>query len=266
MVRLSLAIVVAASVLLACSVLTSLEQLAPTSDAGGPHDDGSSALDARVDAGPYVFVDDFNNRDSPDGGLGNGWVSKDVSFHLASEVVTRVVTNSKEYLDNIQTRPSSESIRDVEVSVELTLPMVAPCSPQIHARVDTSTLPVANTLDSYIFFLDNDGTYTHWIVGRQHGGQQTPDTIDKVTTSSAAQAGVTLRLTLRVKGTNPVSLFASVEQNLSAAWQMLGSVTTTDPTGLALTKAGVVGFGAGKGSGYETTGEYFYDNFSATGL
>lgn len=265
----------AASIGLACSVLTSLDQLAPTGDAGGdaftradaePRVDSSSRDAGGVDAAPYVFVDDFN-RVAPDaGGLGKDWVSKNVSFELTNDTVSRLVTNSNEYLDNIQTRPSSERVRDVEVSIELTLPTVAPCSPQIHARVDTTTLPLANTLDSYIFYLDNDGTYTHWVIGRQHGGQQTPDTIDKLSASSAIQSGIALRLTLRVQGVNPVSLFASIEQKLNATWQMLGTVTTTDATGLALTNAGVVGFGAGKGTGYELTGEYFYDNFSAMGL
>jgi hypothetical protein len=266
---------VAASLACACSVITSLDQLSLTDggvDAGTDVGvDSSIVPDAATDTihtdtgSAYVFADDFN-RSATDGGLGNGWVSKDVSFELGNAEVTRVVTNALEYQDNVQTRPASESVGDVEVSIELVMPKAAPCSPQIHARVDTSTVAIAGTLDSYMLYLDNDGTYTHWIIGRQHGGQPLPDTIATLTASSAVQDGVKMRLTLRVQGKNPVTLFGSIERYSGSMWETLASTSTSDSTGLQITKDGVVGFGAGKGTGYETTGEYSYDNFSAKGL
>jgi hypothetical protein len=256
---------------LACSVLTSLDQLTPTLDAGV---DASSPIDARTDTlqvtsdggdaatKPYAFSDDFNRADN-DGGLDNGWIAKNAAFAIVSNAASRVVNDGKDYQDNIQTRPSTESVGDVEVSVEVVVPTVAPCSPQIHARVDPTSVSVPNTLDSYVLYLDNEGTYTHWIVGRQHGGQANPDTLDTLVASSPVEAGVPLRLTLRVQGTTTVNLFASVEHKVNSAWVPLVSHASTDTTGLRIDKPGVVGLGAGKGTGYETTGEYFYDNFIA---
>lgn len=273
MVRRLTGLVAGFVVLAACSVLTSLDQLAPT-DAGvdasldsKTNDDGSAQQDAAADGAPkpYAFSDGFDRADT-DAGLGNAWVAKGPTLAVRNKAAMRVVNDGNEYQDNIQTRPVGESVGDVEVSVELTLATVAPCSPQIHARVDTSTVSLPSTLDSYIFYLDNDGTYTHWIVGRQHGGQPLPDTVDMLTATAAVEANVPVRLTLRVQGTNPVTLTGTVERMGDGGWETLASHASSDATGLRIEKAGVVGLGTGKGNGYETTGQYSYDNFSAKSL
>lgn len=207
----------------------------------------------------YSFADDFDRPDT-DGGLGNGWIAKGNTFLIHSNTAERVVNDGNDYADNIQTRPPSEAVGDVEVSVELKLTSLTPCSPQIHARVTPGSVSVANTLDSYILYLDNDATYSTWIVARQHGMATTPDPLDKLT--ATLDAGSWFRLTLRVTGSNPVVLFASIEKKSGANWTPIASHSTNDATSVRI-EQGVVGLGAGKGLGYETTGQYAYDNFIA---
>ncbi len=270
------ALLLAFGALTACSVLTTLDDLRPSTD-GGPGTDAGADTNSVADSPPdivgvdssndgtakYSFVDDFERPDT-NGGVGNGWVAKGNTFLIHTGVAERVVNDANEYFDNIQTRPSGESVGDVEVSVELRLTSLTACSPQIHARVIPGTVNLPGSLDSYLLYLDNDGTYANWAVARQRG-TATSVTLDKLIASAPLDITTWFRITLKVVGANPVTLSASIEKRNGVSWSMLAAHTLTDSTPLRLDLPGVVGFGAGKGTGYETTGQYAYDNFMAIG-
>ena len=225
-------------------------------DASGVQGDTASA-----DAAP-AFTDSFDRADSSS--LGNAWAEKTSgTYQIASQQVAR--TNfAKDYRDSIVVRPQAEDLLDVEVAVEFTVGHVPPGYPQIHARVQRSTLGTPNTLDGYLLYIDGlagNGVMTAKVT-RQHG-TVLPPPLTTFTLSPELVLGGTYRLRLAVRGTSPVMLDGIIEQRNGGTWSAIGSVSTIDTDVTAVTTAGAVGFDVGQP---EAAGYYTYDHFAYTPL
>jgi hypothetical protein len=221
---------------------------------GGAVDGGSSSDASAADAA--IFADDFGRADGMT--IGNGWVQKYLpAFQLSAGRVERLFPDmNHDFPDNIVYRPVSESMLDVSVAVDMYLAM-APGYPQIHARIQPSTVTTAGMLDSYILFVN--GTTTTAIIARQHGGSSGYTTVGTVNISPALATGTRYRMILTVTGTSPVTLTGAI-QDLSGAIPMsVGTATVADSASNRITTPGTVGFAGGRP---EVDGNYFYDNFT----
>jgi hypothetical protein len=281
-------VVVLPPALLACSLAVDLDGL--TGGPGAPVEDGGGKLDVSLDVpsapldGPVgdaaidslppidaalldaadaslAFVDDFAR---PDGTvIGNGWIQKyPPAFLLQSaSVVRQYPSSSFDFVDNIVYRPPSESVLDVEVSIEVKLSLDPPGFPQLHARVQPSSVATSGQLDSYFIYIDNAMSQAY--VARQHGGSSGFTNLATLTMSPPLTTTATYRLRLDVTGTNPVVLTGFVEQLVVGSWQTLQSASYDDTDSTAITTAGTVGFSGGRP---ESTGIYSYDVFTRTPL
>jgi hypothetical protein len=271
----TLVIVCIAAFFVGCTVLTDLDGF--TGGAGAELDgaapdatpDGAAqeaggldaTLDGAVDSGLYSFSDDFNRADSPT--LDNGWLAKNPAFKIAAGAAVRARQSSLDYTDLIVSRPPSESVRDVQVSVELKFSSTTSTSyPQLHARVQTANLGGSGVLDDYLLFPENGGK-SSMTLARNHS-TLVFSTLSTFPLASPLDATHTFRLLLRVTGVSPVVLFGSVERYDAPNWTTLGSASVQDTDAAsALVKPGVVGLSAGSP---DATGLYAYDNFVAQGL
>ncbi len=265
-----------------CSLLTNLDDLAgPDADGGGSGTEGGARDDATAPgadgaagdgaggdgaadgdaAAKYTFTDDFNRADTVSG-LGNGWNEKFVGFRLAGGQAERFQMGTYDYRDTIASRPSAETVGDVDVSVEFRFAPANAGYVQVHARVQTATLAQGGALDSYILFrnlnVDDGKTFT---IARQRG-TATFVSLKDFQSSSVVGSAAKYRLRLRVTGSSPVTLAGSVEIQNSTTWDMLGAATVQDTAAQRIDGPGVVGISAGN----DPTEAYVYDNFVATGL
>lgn len=263
-----------------CSLLTSLDGLSGTdADAGtttvnegGARDDATTdggaeaTTDATTDGGAeattkYAFTDDFNRPDTT-GGLGNGWKEKLVGLRLAGGEAECFNTGSGDYRDTIASRPSSETVGDVEASVEFRFKVGGGGYVQVHARVQTATVSQPGVLDSYVLFRNlNVADGKTFTIARQRNNDIFTSLRD-FQASSSIDTSIKYRMRLRVTGTSPVELAAVVEREAGAGWTELASTTFSDTAGNRITSPGVVGISGGN----DPTGVFAYDNFSAQGL
>ena len=113
--------------------------------------------------------------------------------------------------------------------------------PQLHARIQASTVDVPNTLDDYLFF--PQGNSTTMIVARNNGTSSYTQ-LGAITLGAALDTLHTYRFTLSVQGSSPV--------NLS------GMVGAADTSAEQITSSGAAGFSGGSG---DLTHQFTYDNF-----
>ncbi|MBX3188171.1 MAG: hypothetical protein KF819_14210 [Labilithrix sp.] len=260
-----------------CSLLTSLDGLSSGDVAaeGGDGDAGDAgdavvtdaALeDAATDApdGGYLFRDEFDRADTASGLGGRDWVEKTPAFRVASGAALRFKPPSggMNYRDSIASRPPSEAVADVDVSLEFEFLVGGGGYVQVHARVQTSTVGAAQTLDSYLFFrnlnFSDDRTFT---LARQRGNA-TFTTLTDFQTSVPIDTNTRYRIRLVATGTMPVSLVGTVEQRVSDTWTEIGRGTASDTSQSRISTSGVVGISAGN----DSTGVFRVDNFEARGL
>jgi hypothetical protein len=219
------------------------------------------AVTAPPDAAP-TFVDTFDRSDTVFGLGGNGWSEKtSPTFKITSQHVQRI-DFTRDYRDSLAYLP--DDVLDVDVSMEMTVGHAPPGYPQIHARVQRSTLATANTLDGYLLYVDGlagDGLMTA-MVTRQHGATLPPP-LATFTLSPELAVGQSYRLRLIVRGTAPVQLDAFVEHRAAETWTTIGTISTIDTDATAVVTAGAVGFDVGQP---EAAGYYTYDTFTYTAL
>ena len=256
-----------------CSLFVSLDELsdggvdasvadAPGTDALGDAStgsDGSTVVDAS-DAAPAPFLDDFNRPDAVL--LGNGWIEKTSSvFSIDTDSVLRapIVDGGPNYPDYVAYRPIGEDIADSEISVELVFSSSVSGYPQIHSRIQQNTVSAVGNLDSYLFYIPDDPSRA--ILSRTRGLENLSD-LTTATLSESLTVGERYRLTLRVSGSNPVSLLGRVEHFTASTWQTIGQTTFLDSDPTRLDDAGSVGFSASTAD----SDLYRYDNFMRTPL
>jgi hypothetical protein len=226
----------------------------------GSRSDATDDTTTPIDAAP-TFVDTFDRGISI---LGNGWTEKNPgTFAISSQHVIRT-DYTRDYRDSLASRPVSEALADVEVSIEFTVGHLPPGYPQIHARVQSATIATPNTLDGYLLFIDGtDGTGLMTAdITRQHGTSLPPPLVTFALSPPLA-LGNTYRLRFAVSGASPVKLDGFVELQSGTAWSTIGMVSTTDSGVTAVVQPGVVGFDAGQP---EAAGYYTYDQFTYRAL
>lgn len=245
---------------------------APTVDGGaqvsdGGSRDGSSSSDATRDDGraKYEFRDEFTRQDTASGLGGNGWRERSPAFRIDEGTALRLNASpgAANYRTAIATRPDAESVLDVEVRVDVIfLSSVTSSFPQVHARVQPSSLATGAGLESYIFFRNaNFPEGKTFTIARQRG-DGIFETLKDFNATEAPAATTVMRLRLRVKGTSPVELDATVEIKEAGNWLEIGSEKVTDSTSSRIQTPGVVGFSGG-GEGSDT---FAYDDFEAKEL
>jgi hypothetical protein len=179
-----------------------------------------------VASGSQVFFDGFNRANS--GNLGNGWTEKmPVAFSLSGNAVVGTDTYPYGFPDNIVTRPSNEDQLNVEVAREFVRQSQASnfSFPQVHARIQRNTLSLPETIESYIFFVDE----TLAPPGAAVFAVQPPVVgvyecvMVAIPFPSPLQVGSRYRLRFRVEGTYPVQLSGIVERFDGAQWQVFVS-------------------------------------------
>ena len=217
--------------------------------------------DGATDPAP-PFIDAFDRVDSTS--LGNSWIEKSFgTYEIASQHVARR-NFAGDYRDLIAVRPAEEDLLDVELSIDFTVGNIPPGYPQIHARVQRSTIATANTLDGYLLYVN--GTAGNGVmfgnVTRQHGSILPPP-LATFTISPELALGQTYRLRLAVRGASPVQLDGFVEHQAGSSWTVIGSVSMVDTDVTAVAAPGAIGFDAGQP---EAAGYYTYDNFTYTSL
>jgi len=236
-----------------CSLLVDLADLNGTSDTS-PSGDAHDELvgDAGVDG---YFFDDFDRPD--DASIGNGWLEKDPrEWKLADGSVLRA-PHGPNYDDNVVYRPASEDLADVKASIEFVLLGTTSSNfPQVHARVQSSTVGIPNNLDAYILAID--GTTTGARIDQAHGAA--PNVLTNFAVSPPLVVGERYRLTLSVAHVPP-TLLGSVEHwdPNAASWQTIGTGAILDSTDASIDTPGSVGFAGGYQDG---DGGYAYDNFT----
>lgn len=191
---------------------------------------GSNPLPFYVIAsGNTAFVDNFNRANSAT--IGNGWTEKNPSaFAITNNEVTSVDTTPIDFHDNIVYRTSSsEDLLNVEVTEEFRRINGTVRFPQLHARVQRSTLGFEDTLESYIlYFEDNLPSPGALAIAVQPAITNQPECI--MTTIALPQAldqTSRYRLRFRVQGSYPVQLTGFIERYDGNAWQVMNSGTMT---------------------------------------
>ena len=212
-----------------------------------------------LDAQSSYFSDDFNRADNAD--IGNGWTEKfPVAFSLQGGQVTGIETYLIDYADfhdAIVYRPAGEDQRDVEVGMEFVRGPGGTAFPQVHARVQRDSIDVQNTLQSYIFFIDDyevaPGAAVIAVVRPVYGELECY--LSSIPLPSALQESQRYRLRFRVTGDYPVTLTGIVDRFNGQTWEEFASGTVVhdnntppgsfcDPgtTPAPISTAGAVGF------------------------
>jgi hypothetical protein len=184
------------------------------------------------DGSVAYFFDGFNRANNAV--IGNSWTEKyAAAFSLQDgEVVSTTTPDGFTY--NIMYRPAAEDRLNVENSVEFRrLPnqnvITFANYPQLHARVQQNTVAQFNTLDSYIFFIDDLSVAPRamFAITRTRPDQWWECYIQALPLPSALVVGSRYRLRFTVTGTAPVVLSGSVDQYSNGAWITMASGTAT---------------------------------------
>jgi hypothetical protein len=206
-------------------------------------------------SGNPPFIDSF---DRPNGAVGNGWLEK-VSGRF-SLMESKLVVLDGEWKRHILYRPFEENILDVEVSAELSWTSVNPsvdCDATLMARIVPSTVSSpGGSATAYAVFIDDTNEIA---ISRLENDTETK--LRNVDLPSNVNTTDYYRMSLRVSGTNPVMLSASLEKREpSGAWTNLRTITTQDENNARIQTAGTVGLTADVHSSFR------YDNFTRTKL
>lgn len=185
------------------------------------------------DGSVAYFFDGFNRANNAV--IGNGWTEKNAAaFSLQDgEVVSTTTTNG--FTQDIMYRPAAEDRLNVENSVEFRrLPnqneLAFANYPQLHARVQQNNVAQFNTLDSYIFFIDDASVAPRAmfaVTRAPQPGERWECYIQALPLPSALVVGSRYRLRLTVTGTAPVVMNGSVDQFSNGAWTTMASGTAT---------------------------------------
>jgi hypothetical protein len=233
-------------------------QAADASAEDGPGAPVDAAIDAMPDAPPSnLFVDMFSRADAAD--IGNGWIEKvPATFSLAGGEVVRIQTTTS-YRDNMVYRPTSEDVRDVEVSIRVRFVQTPPRFPQIFVRARSATINAVDSYDGYLLYVSGSSASNQAVLGRQLGNVFV-STLATITLSPALDTTSSFRMTLRATGTNPVALSATIERLEGTSWVTIGATSVNDTAAERIQTAGTVGFAG------DEVAAYVYDEFRRTAL
>lgn len=229
----------------------------PGAEAGlsgeGSPDGGEGSPDAGSGSAT-TFVDLF---DRPDGPIGNGWIEKTVgAFRIQGGELTVI---GGTYQDLIAYRPTSEDVRDVEVSTEVVLPTASTscsCDPIVFARLQHASIGTKGRFHGYAAYFDS-GKY---IVMARHDATADVEEVLRGADLSAPLGQGRYRLVFRVTGTSPVRLTAIGERQDGAEWRRIGEVGYEDGSAKRIQVAGSVGLGS------DEEAPFRYDVFTRTAL
>jgi hypothetical protein len=212
-------------------------------DAGEAGAVDAAALDSSAPP-TSTFFDDFARAD---GSIGNGWLPKVGKFSLVSGAV-READSSLSYKDLLVRRPASEAALDVEVGVAATLPPDGG-DVSLYARIQPSS-DQSETLVSYTLYpgAENVAYVDHDV------GKDDAEPVTSFALNPPLAGGQTIHMTLRVTGTSPVHIVATISD---ASGKLLGGASVDDNTPNPIGAAGQVGFGSGGGGSR-------FDDFKAT--
>lgn len=209
-----------------------------TAPDGGTTDSGGIGIAPSPDAPPIgggtAFFDPFERPDGP--AIGNGWTEKVDEFSLLGGAVRQTGIGS--YRNQLVRRPAVEDALDVAISVHVTHDKVDgdPC---LYARMQPAS-DTAGQLVSYTFYAYFDIAY----LDRDDGSTGTE--LASKAISPPLPSGVKYSLSLKVTGTNPVVLVATVK---NAAGTVVATLDAQDASAKRIATAGGVGFGSGDADG-----------------
>jgi hypothetical protein len=214
---------------------------------------GSDASDGGDDASMPTFFDSFQRPANTE--IGNGWIEKTPNvFSITDNKVTRTLDG--DWTTNQVSRPPSEDLADVEVSIEFTLLDVSqPDWPQVFVRGEPSTFA-----GYYIWLEAGPSTYETPIDIARKGSAESWWTALDQKMAPVAVAGERYRLRIAARGANPVVVDGDYERWNGSAWDAVVTLHGEDSSPEAITGAGTWGFDGHTGT---TTGPYVYDNFTA---
>jgi hypothetical protein len=201
---------------------------------GGPGGGTSDPLTVLViPTGATAFFDTFKRADHA--AVGNGWTEKTpAAFALANGRVQGQQT-TEAYHDAIVYRPAAEDRRDLEVGLEFVraLNPYQTGIPQVHARVQRSSVTQPGTIHSYIFFIEEFQSPARAMIAVQPPLAGNDECyLRAITLPEALQAGQRYRLRLRVTGTVPVTLTGIVERFESGRWTDFASGSVNHVAGM----------------------------------
>jgi len=192
-----------------------------------------------------TFTDDFARADSST--IGNGWLPKNASKWSLSSGSVLEANSMLTYKDLLVQRPAAEAALDVELSVDATMPGNGG-DVGLYARVQ----PASDTNGSLVSYTFYPGDYTYANVDHDIGtGTSLP--VSSMGLNPPIVGGQTLHLVLRVTGTSPVHIYASISDT---SGKVLGSLSVDDNTANPIVTAGTHGFGSGGGGSR-------FDNYKA---
>ena len=197
-------------------------------DAGAPVDAGGDA--PTLIGGGTDFLDDFNRADGVD--VGNGWIEKVDSFSILKGQTRQSGVGS--YRDLIVRRP--EAALDVELSINVTHNRDIG-DPALYARMQPTSSNLG-TLVSYSFFAIRDFVE----IDRDEGSKDQYTVLASQTLAEPIVAPYAYSLSLKVTGTNPVVIVATMKD---ANGNVKATLNYSDSSPGRITQPGAVGFGSG---------------------
>jgi hypothetical protein len=175
-------------------------------------------------AGENVVFDGFNRANSAT--IGNGWTEKyGPAFRIeGNRVLSAGDTYPYAFRDNITYRTStSEDRLNAESSIEF-IRTANSNFPQLHARVQRGTINNANTLNSYILYVDDYLNPEALVIAVQPDNTSLNECyLSIINFTQPLVNGTRYRLRLIVQGTSPVQLTGLIERFDGSTWLPNGS-------------------------------------------
>jgi hypothetical protein len=218
----------------------------PTAPPPPPLDGGDDGGGADAGITPKTtFTDDFGRADGST--IGNGWIPKNAGKWSLSGGSVLEANSTLTYKDLLVQRPSSEAALDVELSVDATLPGSGG-DVGLYARVQSAS-SAQGSLVSYTFYPGDFGVaYVDHDIGTGNSLA-----VSSMGLNPPLVGGQTIHMVLRVTGTSPVHIYASISDT---SGKLLGSLSVDDNTASPIVTAGSHGFGSGGGGSR-------FDNYQA---
>jgi hypothetical protein len=184
-----------------------------------------------VASGSTVLFDGFNRSNS--GTIGNGWTEKyGPAFSIQdNRVVSSGDTYPYAFRDTITYRSSqSEDQLNAEAGIEFIRGAVANF-PQLHQRVQRTSLETPNVLSSYILFVDDYMSPEAMVIAVQPDNTSGNECVlTAINFPTALQVGTRYRMRFIVQGTSPVSLTGIMDRFDGNQWVVHASGSTTHST------------------------------------
>ena len=205
-----------------------------TVDTPAPGGGTTSPLTFFVQDGSTAFFFDGFNRPN-NAAIGNGWNEKNPdAFSIQNGEVVSIVTPYG-FTQDIMYRPAAEARLNLEASTEFRRLAVGTTLgtanfPQVHARVQTGNITQFNTLDSYIFFIDDlapTPSAMFAVTTAPQPGVRWECYIRDLPLPGPLVEGARYRLRFQVSGVSPVVLNGWVDRFQGGSWTTIASGSAT---------------------------------------